>query len=73
MAELYIGTPIFASESEKDHLSMMMEVIGLPPKSMIEASPKKSSYFDENNIPRPFTNSKGRLRHVNAKPLNQLL
>lgn len=36
MAELFIGTPLFPSESEKDHLSMMMEVLGLPDQILLE-------------------------------------
>jgi dual specificity tyrosine-phosphorylation-regulated kinase 2/3/4 len=36
MAELYIGTPLFPSDSEKDHMSMMMEVLGLPDRSLLE-------------------------------------
>jgi len=41
MAELFVGTPIFASENEKDHMSMVIEIIGMPPKALIDGSPKK--------------------------------
>jgi hypothetical protein len=40
MAELYIGTPLFPSESEKDHMSMILEVLGMPPRKLLENSPK---------------------------------
>jgi dual specificity tyrosine-phosphorylation-regulated kinase 2/3/4 len=36
MAELFIGTPLFPSENEKDHLSMMMEILGLPDRNLLE-------------------------------------
>lgn len=39
--------PLFASESEKDHMSMILEVLGLPPKHMVDQSPKKFTYFDD--------------------------
>jgi dual specificity tyrosine-phosphorylation-regulated kinase 2/3/4 len=62
MAELYIGTPLFASESERDHLSMLMEVLGAPPQQLVEISPKKLTYFDEQGVVKPYTTSKGKVR-----------
>jgi len=36
MVELYVGYPVFPSENEADHLSLIMEVLGTPPHSMID-------------------------------------
>lgn len=36
MTELFTGTPLFPSENEKDHMSMMLEVLGLPDKKFLE-------------------------------------
>jgi len=35
MIELFTGTPLFPSENEKDHMSMMLEVLGLPDKKFL--------------------------------------
>lgn len=47
MVELYTGNsfckkknisgyPVFPSENEADHISLIMEVLGTPPKNMLE-------------------------------------
>ena len=35
LMELYTGYPIFPGESEKEQLSLIMEVIGLPSRSLL--------------------------------------
>ena len=36
ITELFIGTPLFPSDNEKDHMSMLFEVIGLPSLNILE-------------------------------------
>ena len=31
MMELYTGTPLLPSENEKEHMSMILEILGMPP------------------------------------------
>jgi dual specificity tyrosine-phosphorylation-regulated kinase 2/3/4 len=36
IAELFTGVPLFPSENEKEHMSMVLEVLGLPEKKFID-------------------------------------
>ena len=38
MIELFTGTPLFPSENEKDHMSMILEVLGMPEKKFLEVN-----------------------------------
>jgi dual specificity tyrosine-phosphorylation-regulated kinase 2/3/4 len=45
MTELFTGTPLFPSENEKDHMSMMLEVLGIPDKKLLEVSSFKLNFL----------------------------
>lgn len=50
LIELYTGIPIFPGESESEQLSLLMEVIGLPPMEILEVSSRRQNFFeDESN------------------------
>lgn len=51
LAELYTGLPLFPGESEPEQLSMIMEVLGIPPITMLENSTRKKLFFDNENLP----------------------
>jgi len=36
--ELFIGYPLFPGENEQEHMAMMMEVKGVPPRSVLAVS-----------------------------------
>ena len=36
LAELYTGFPIFPGENEPEQMSLIMEINGMPPKSLLE-------------------------------------
>jgi hypothetical protein len=46
MVELITGYPLFPSENEADHMSLIIEVIGTPSRVMIKKSSKKELFFD---------------------------
>ncbi|KAL3315928.1 Dual specificity tyrosine-phosphorylation-regulated kinase 1A [Cichlidogyrus casuarinus] len=46
LVELHIGDPLFPGENELDQLLKIIEVLGMPPASMIEASPKRDLFFE---------------------------
>lgn len=46
--ELYVGYPLFAGEDEKEQVKCIMEVKGLPPRSMIVMASRRKVFFDEN-------------------------
>jgi len=54
LAELYTGTPLFPGSDETEQLAMIMEVLGTPPKHIIDSieQSRRSLFFyrdDENN------------------------
>lgn len=90
IAELYTGIPIFPGESEQDQLACIMEVIGVPPRYLIEQSSRQKVFFgmyafkllflvllimliDSQGQPRPFMNSRGKIRRPGTKSIPQAL
>lgn len=73
MAELANGYPIFPGESEVEQMQCLMEVLGLPPKAMLDRGPRKKIFFDSLNTPRLVPNSRGRVRRPNSKDLKAFL
>jgi len=69
LAELYTGYPLFPGENEVEQLACIMEVLGLPPKRMLEHSTRKKMFFDSNGQPRIQPNSRGKKRHPSTKDM----
>ncbi|CAM9833600.1 unnamed protein product [Lampetra planeri] len=46
VAELVTGRELFQSDSRDDHLPCCMEILGLPPRCMMDAAPDGMHYFD---------------------------
>ncbi|EFN52309.1 hypothetical protein CHLNCDRAFT_16563, partial [Chlorella variabilis] len=47
LAELLTGQPIFpAGEDEKEQLACIMELLGPPPRSLLETAPRANLFFD---------------------------
>lgn len=71
LAELYTGYPLFPGENELEQFACIMEVIGLPPKHMVENSTRKKMFFDPGSMqPRIVANSRGKKRRPNSKDLS---
>ena len=49
--ELFAGTPLFAAEDEKDHMAYMMEIKGIPPRSVLVRSERRKVFFDDDYNP----------------------
>lgn len=73
ICELYLGYPIFPGENEIDQFAMFMEVLGVPPKPLIEKSTRKKKFFEDNLDPRPTLNSKGKARRYGSKTVESVL
>jgi len=69
LAELYTGYPIFPGENEVEQLACIMEVQGLPPRSMIEQASRKKMFFDSTGVPRIVANARGKKRRPGSKDL----
>lgn len=71
--ELFVGTPLFAAEDEKDHMAYMMEVKGIPPRSVLVRSERRKQFFDDDYNPIMTQNSRGIIRIPGSKPLQQIM
>lgn len=47
--EMLIGQPLFPGDDEEEQLAMIAELLGEPPKEMIEEGKRKEEFFDEDN------------------------
>ena len=67
LAELYTGYPIFPGENEVEQMACIQEVIGLPPRGMVDAASRRKMFFDSAGNPRIVANSRGKKRRPGAK------
>jgi len=73
LAELFMGYPVLPGENEMEQLACMMEVLGLPPQELVNASNRKKMFFDSQGQPRIVANSKGKKRRPATKDLSKAL
>lgn len=71
--ELYVGHPLFPGEDEKDHMALMMEVKGCPPRSVLARATRRKVFFDDDYRPIIVPNSKGKMRVPGSKNLADLI
>ena len=71
--ELYVGQPLFPGEDEKDHMALMMEVKGVPPRSVLARATRRKVFFDDDYRPIIVPNSKGKMRVPSAKNLGEMI
>ena len=69
MAELYTGRPLFPAENELDAMSLMMEILDIPPVGIVQSGTKFSEHFDPDGNPYLYTNHKGKKRIPGSKTL----
>jgi serine/threonine protein kinase len=46
--ELFVGAPLFCGQDEKDQMNCIIEVKGLPPRSLIVMADRRNIFFDDN-------------------------
>ncbi|KAJ3131200.1 Dual specificity tyrosine-phosphorylation-regulated kinase [Physocladia obscura] len=77
LAELFMGYPLFPGENEQQQLAYMMEVLGVPPVSVIERGTRSKLFFDgtatSSYSPRIVADSKGKKRRPSTKTLAGVL
>ena len=69
LAELASGYPLFAGENEMEQLACMMEVLGAPPRYVIDQSPKRHNFFTADYQPILQPNSRKKVREPSTKSL----
>lgn len=72
LAELFLGYPLFPGENEQEQMLMFMEVLGVPPDSLVERGSRSHKFF-EGNMVRVRPNSKGKIRRPGSKTLETVL
>ncbi|XP_025090002.1 dual specificity tyrosine-phosphorylation-regulated kinase 4-like isoform X2 [Pomacea canaliculata] len=73
LAELYTGYPLYPGENEVEQLACIMEILGMPPSSLLDQATRRRLFFDSKGNPRCLTNSKGKKRRVASKDLQQAI
>ncbi len=73
LAELHSGLPLFPGESEHEQLLCIMEVQGLPPAEVLEASTRKKMFFELTGEPKIIANRRGKKRFPSTRPLQDAL
>ena len=71
--ELYVGYPLFPGEDEKEHMAMIMEVKGIPPRSTLARATRRKVFFDDDYQPILVPNSRSKIRQPNTKNLADLM
>ncbi len=71
--ELYMGYPLYPGEDEKEHMAMMMEIKGVPPRSVLARATRRKVFFDDEYQPIITPNSKGKLRQPGGKNLADIM
>jgi dual specificity tyrosine-phosphorylation-regulated kinase 2/3/4 len=69
----YTGYPLFPGENEVEQLACIMEVIGVPPRHLIESSSRAKMFFDSSLQPRIVANSRGKKRRPGSRDLSTAL
>ena len=73
LTELFTGYPLFPGESEAEQIQCMMEVLGVPPFSVLERATRKKLFFDYEGNPKISPNSRGKMRVPGRRNLRDIL
>ena len=71
--ELYTGEPLFSGINEIEQIYLIMEKIGLPPKYIIENSPKQMLFFDSNLKPFKLKDEEGNYIIPGGKKIKDIM
>lgn len=55
LAELHTGTPLLPGEDEGDQLATMIELLGMPPKSLLDQCKRSRTFINSKGFPRYCT------------------
>lgn len=73
IAELLTGHPLFMGENEQEQIACIMEIFGVPEKSMISQCSRRKLFFDSVGNPRIHVSSKNVKRYPATKSLHKAL
>jgi dual specificity tyrosine-phosphorylation-regulated kinase 2/3/4 len=73
LAELYTGLPIFQGEDEKDQIGYIMEILDVPPISLLAKGARSHLFFEKDGTPIITPNSHGKRRYPCTKDIQQVM
>ncbi|EGC35726.1 hypothetical protein DICPUDRAFT_91968 [Dictyostelium purpureum] len=74
LVEIFTGSPLFPGADEPEQLACIMEVLGAPPKQVIDNSTRRDIFFEDDYTPKQVKNSTtGEIYGVGTKPLKDLI
>jgi dual specificity tyrosine-phosphorylation-regulated kinase 2/3/4 len=73
LCELLIGYPIFPGQDEYEQIARIMEILDVPPISILEAATRKEFFFHKNNSPILKPTSKGKIRYPGTRKMSKML
>jgi dual specificity tyrosine-phosphorylation-regulated kinase 2/3/4 len=71
VAELMMGRPLFAGDDEAEQIQMLMEVLGAPPRHLIDRCARRKHFFLADGTPLPAGRNRRR-RQIRGMTLRQL-
>ena len=71
--ECLVGVPLFAGENENDQMAAIMEITGVPPRSLIAKATRRKVFFDDDYQPLMIPNSRGKVRMPLSRTLADAL
>ena len=73
LVELYTGLPIFPAENEKELVSCIVEVLGIPPLELIKSGTRTNLYFNTEGEAIPYVNKRGKQRIPGTRSIKTIL
>lgn len=73
LAELYTGLPLFQGESEKDQIGYIMEILDVPPPTLLMQGARSHLFFERDGTPIITPNSRGKRRYPCTKDIQQVM
>ncbi|KAA6375943.1 MAG: putative Dual specificity protein kinase pom1, partial [Streblomastix strix] len=73
LCELHTGWPIFPGETEVEQVIYIMEILGLPPKYILNVSSRKQLFFDQQGRPIIHLKVQGKTRKPGSCSILQAL
>ena len=49
LVEMHTGEPLFPGNSEFDQMMKIVEVLGMPPKYLLDSAPKTKKFFEKDD------------------------
>lgn len=72
-AELFTGYPLFPGHTEHEQLMRIMQVLGLPPASVLGRSTRMNLFFEDDGKPKIAPDHTGKRRYPGTRNLGMML